>query len=236
MPLYSDLSELKALLDIDPNDKSEDVKLNFFNEFAANAIEELLNRPGGVFFATNTQYYKGKGTQKLLLRRRPAYPGPVAAVPAAVAMTVITDPNGNFGSTSGSFSPTQQVLTYGVDYCLQIDQDDGGSRSGLLIRLNNLWDRPYVRKYPYLAPFLSDDTGSIQVTYSAGYTVDTLPASLRMAADLLVANFRYVFPLGMGITSDGYEDRNIGIDAPKRAFLLDLIKPLVLSSFANWKV
>jgi hypothetical protein len=228
--ILSDLREIKSILEIDPLDNSEDKKLLFLVEQASALIEGYLDRD--LFFKSRTQFYKGTGTQKLLLRNRPVYPTPQSPYSA---IQVTYDPNGLFGAGVGAFAnATTLSYTYGVDYTLQIDQDDGGSRSGILIRINEYWTRPQVRQAGLLSPFVGDDTGSLQVIYTAGYTVDTLPAAFRAACNLLVARMRYLMPVGMEIGSEGYEERSISLVAERKDYLMSLVKPLI-HQYRNWK-
>ena len=90
-----------------------------------------------------------------------------------------------------------------------------------------------VRSPGYLTPYVQEDTGSIKVTYTAGYTVDSLPAQLRTACNLLVARMNYIFPLGVELNSDGYEERSVGVVISEKDKLLALIKPLILP-YRNW--
>lgn len=221
--LWSDIREIKRVLEIDPRDSSEDVKLNFFNEWAAAWLEQVIGRD--MTLKARTEYYGGQGTQKILLRHRPVFTTPT--------LQVFLDEAGNFGSTSGAFAAGTTALTYGEDFCIEIDHDDGSSRSGILWRLGNLWPRPSVRQRGLLSPFLGPSIGNVKVIYTAGYTVDTLPAQLRAACNLLVARLRYLFPLGMELGSEGYEERSIGLVAERDDYILALVKPLVLQ-YRNW--
>lgn len=223
--LYTDLSELKTVLEIDPADTSEDTKLNFFVAQASAWIEELLNRPG-MTYKSRTEFYKGTGTQKLTLRSRPVYSTPT--------IQVYEDNAAYFGSATGAFDPTLTQLTYGIDFCLQIDQEDGvSSRSGILLRINDIWTKPQVRQFGLLSPFIEDDPGSLKVVYSAGYLVDNLPTPFRLAANTLIAEMRYLFPLGMPIASESYEERSIAMMQYKD-YLLTMIRPMLMP-FRNWK-
>lgn len=228
--LWSDLLELKSVLQIQPENTNEDLTLNFYLEWASNWLEELTNRQ--FVYKTRTLPYKGTGTQKLLLRHRPVYPAPSGNYSP---ISVSYNSQGYFGCASGAFTGTDATqLVYGVDYALQVDQDDGGSRCGILWRINDYWYKPTVREAGYLFPFVSDDPGSYQITYSAGFTVDTLPGQLRAACDLLASAYRYCFPLGMALGHDSYQERSISIIHDKKDYLLALVKPH-LSSFTNWK-
>lgn len=225
--LWTDLRELKAVLDIHPLNSTEDKKLNWFIEWSTGWLENVIGRD--VTFKQRTQFYGGSATQKLLLRNRPVFPN----IGQSDVIQVFLDESGNFGSTSGSFDAGTTALTYGQDFALEIDQDDGTSRSAILYRLGNLWPRPSVRQRGLLSPFLGPSIGNIKVVYTAGYTADTLPAQLRLACNLLVARLRYLFPLGMEIGSEGYEERSIGLVAERDDYLLSMVKPMVLQ-YRNW--
>lgn len=226
--LLTDLRELKEELDIPPGDKSEDVKLNFLLETASQWIEEVLNRPG-LSYKQRTEYYGGTGTQKLLLRSRPAY------YDANRPVQVFLDEGAYFGSSPSAFTASDAQLTYGVDFCLKIDQDDGvSSRSAILVRINNVWPRPQVRMGGVLSPFLGESFGAIKIVYYGGYLVDNLPPVFRTACNLLIARLRYVLPLGMELNSDSYIDKSVGIVNSEKQKLLALVVPM-LASYRNWK-
>ena len=215
---------MKSLLDIDPRDNTEDKKLGFYNEMAGNLIEELLNRD--FTYKLRTEYYNGTNTQKLLLKARPVYTTPT--------MQVWQDGQGAWGQSSDSF-PDNSMLTYGTDYALQIDQDNGSSRCGILQRLRGwVWNQPFYRSAGLLTPYLGSSQGSIKIIYQAGYSVDTLPAAFRLAADILVDKIRYLFPLGQPLSSESYEERSISLIAERKDWMLADIKPLIMS-YRNYK-
>ena len=221
--LFTDLREVKSLLDIDARDTSEDKNLNFYVEYATRLIEEFVGRPG-LTYATRTEYYNGTGSQSLLLNSRPVFTTP--------AIEVYVDERGGYGQVEDSF-PAESRLELGRDFVLEIDQPDGTSRSGILVRRSGFWPKPYVREAGWLSPFLGNGFGVVKVTYTGGYTVDTLPANFRVAANLLLSRFRYVFPLGMELAGESYEDRSISVMAEQRDYLMGLIKPL-LFYYRNW--
>lgn len=225
MAIYSDLRQLKSELGIDRCDTSEDLNLGFFLETASSWIEEWFNRPG-IFYKERTEYYNGTGTQNLLLRSRPVYTTPT--------IQVLVDGAGYYGSASGAFTNQNSQLTYGTDFCIQIDQEDGTSRSGILVRINNYWPRPFVRTAGLLSSFLGQQYGGVKVIYTAGYTVNNLPAVFREACNLLVARLRYIWPLGVELNSESYEDRSIGIVTSEKSKLMALVVPMLMS-FRNWK-
>ncbi len=222
--LYTDLNELKALLDIDPEDNGENKKLNFLIRMASSWIEEIINRPS-MSLDTRTEYYNGTGTQKLLLKSRPVYQVPM--------VQVFVDDSGYYGSTSGAFTGTDSQLTYGKDFCLQIDQPDGRSRCGILLRINAFWNKQNSRVTGLLSPFLSSSFGSIKVVYTAGYTVDDLPNDFRLACNLLVTRLWNVFPMGMEVGSENYEDKSLNYITEKKDYLTSIVKPM-LYQYRNW--
>jgi len=224
--LLTDLRETKTVLEIDPSNTSEDKKLNFCIEYASQWIEEAINRPG-LSYKQRTEFYGGTGTQKLLLRSRPVYSVPT--------IQVFVDEGGYFGSVTGSFDPTSSAWTYGTDFCLQIDQDDGlRSRSGILVCMNNLWPRPSVRQAGWLSPFIGDSFGTIKVVYTAGYLVDDLPPVFRFACNFLVAKMRQALPYGFLLTSESYEDRSVSYFIPHKNIWLGEIMGM-LSPYINRK-
>lgn len=221
--LFTDIRECKSVLEVDQRDSSEDKKLNFFIEQASQWIEEFLGRPG-LEYKARTEFYKGSGTQKLQLRARPVYTTPT--------ISLSLDEAGYYGEAKNSFAAAD-ALVYGDDFALQVDQANGTSRSGILLRINSLWPKPTLRQMGYLSPFIGEGFGTIKITYTAGYKVEDLPASLRFACNMIVAKMRYLFPLGMELSSESYEERAISMIS-HRDYLFGQVKPL-LYPFRNWK-
>lgn len=224
MPILTNLNELKVLLEIDPNNTSEDTKIWFFVEYASQIILELLNRQN-IFIASRTEIYNGTNTPRLVLNSRPVYTSPT--------IRVWVDGSANYGSSSGAWASNTE-LTYGEDFCLQVDQVDGTSRSAILVRLKKVWEKKFARASYYLTPFIVPDTGSIKITYTAGYTVDNLPADFRFAVNLLVTKMRYIMPLGMELSNESYEERSISILGQQKGYLTNLVKGII-TPYKNWK-
>lgn len=192
-----------------------------FAEYASSWLEELLNRP--FTYKARTEYYKGTASQKLPLRARPVYPAPTDGNPA---LSVYEDTGANWGTSLGSFAAST-LLLYGTDYALDIDQEEGASRSAILYRLNRFWPRPTIRRTGLLFPHQGPDTGSIKVVYTAGFTADTLPGQLRLAANTLVARLLYLFPVGMEMGSESYEDRNINVTTSQKDYVLGPVRNMI---------
>lgn len=219
----SDLVELKSILEIALNNTSEDSKLLFFLEYASDWIAEFLNRPG-LFYKNRTEYYNGTNTPFILLRSRPVNPSGIEVY--------LQSQGGFYGQASSSF-PASSLLTYGGSYFLQIDQDDGMSRCGILQRINDVWPRPYGRGYGYLTPHAVQDTGSIKVVYNGGYTIDGLPSTLRLACNTLAAKMRGFMPMAMELSSENYEERAISIVNHEKDYLMKTVKDMIFS-YRNW--
>ena len=206
MPLITDLKEIKTILDIDQANSSQDAKLLLYAEWATNIISTYLGREqDGIDYKSRTQFYNGSGTQRLLLRNRPVYPNPPDPYSD---LAVYVDESAYYGTATDAFASTT-LLTYGEDYTLQIDQSDGSSRSAILIRISEYWPKPPMRQAGLLSPFVGQDIGSIKVVYTAGWTLDTLPAAFRLAANMIIAQLRELFPAGRWLTGESYEERSI---------------------------
>lgn len=216
--------EAKALLDIDPNDASEDAKILILLEHASSIINEFLGTDS-LELKSRTEYYSGSGTQKLKLKHRPVFTTPT--------IQMFIDSGGYWGSATDAFNATNTAKTYGTDFALKIDQADGTSRSGILIRLGDYWPKPQVRQVGYLSPFLGDGNGNVKVIYTAGWTIDTLPAPIRSACNLLTAKLLNVFPIGMELNSENYEERGLGIVVSEKLKLMSLVAQM-LYPYKNW--
>jgi hypothetical protein len=211
----TDIHELKAILEITASDTSEDVRLNFYIEWATALIKEYLNRP--LAYETRTEFYSGTGTQKLLLRARPV---------VVTGLEVRVDNAGYYGAPDDSFG-SGSVLTFGDDYFLELDQSDGTSRSGILVRRSAVWERPFVRFRGLLSPLVGEAFGNVKVTYTGGWKPETIPPEVRQACCMLVAKLRYLYPLGVNLVSEHYEERHITIGSRSRNYLLSEVASLI---------
>lgn len=195
-------------------------------------LETSMNRK--FTYQSRTEFYNGTGTQRILLKSRPVYPYGLPAG-ASLTMQVWTDASGFWGSASGAFDSTT-LLTYGTDWALQLDSEDGTtSKCGILVRLNNYWFAPQQRQTGLLSPFIGQGMGNVKVTYDAGFTVDTLPPEVRLACTMACARLRYVLPLGVELSSESYEERSISIVTSERDKLLALVKPMLTAFFRNFR-
>lgn len=222
--LYEDLRELKSLFEIDPENTAEDKALLIYNQWMTSVVEEVCGRK--FTYGLYTEYYKGTGSLKLVLKKRPVYVSPSPPL-------VYIDQGGFFGSASGAFTGQNTQLFYGSDFCMDIDQDDNTSRSGILYRIGDFWQKIPYRQEGYLFPFVGPDLGSYKIVYYGGFTVSQLPGAFRLACAELVAGIRYLFPTGLPTTAENYEDRAISLSPSQYDYLLSLARPR-LSTYRNW--
>ncbi len=232
--LYTSVAELKQNLGIPAGDTTEDFTLGIVIQYASDWITEILGHDP--FYASRVQYYRGTGTQNLVLNNRPV-DLTVNLSGTGQPMSVILNETGYFGQASGSFSTSglATVLNIGVDYTIKPDYDNPDvSRAAVLYRIGDVWPKPQMRQRGILSPFIGQDLGSIQVIYSAGYMIADLPSQLRLAADLLAAKILWVISTGLDVGSEGYEERSLSIVAENKAWLISLVWPL-LQNFINRK-
>jgi hypothetical protein len=214
------------MLDIADDDDSETLNLNFWIEQASDWILEYLDRKD-IDKKSRTLFLDGSGTAELLLPARPVFQTP--------AIQCWVDQRGFYGQTSGSFASNTELIQ-GTNFVLKLDTSDGTSRCGILIRIDGgTWPKPPTRQPGYLASFWGPGYGCIKTTFTAGYTVDTLPAQLRSACNILVARMRYLLPLGVELASESYEERHISLYSNPRSrdWLMGPIKPM-LFTLRNW--
>jgi hypothetical protein len=248
--LLSDLSECKVFCEIDPTDTNPDLILNFLLEMASDWILTWLDRHE-IAYGFRTEWYDGKGTQKLVLRTHPMFVDsgrPMYVFDYCDNMNV-----GNYGAALGTSGGPQFVsgqwvsgtgpvspLTYGTCYFPKFDtpNPDGGppviSKCGVLIRNQGTWGKQWARSWGLLTPFQVTAWGQIQVCYWGGYTVDTLPPTLRRICAELVARCWFRLPVGLDLTGDTYQEKTVSIMTGNRDWLM---RPCYgeLQAFRSWK-
>lgn len=168
------LSVIKAFLNI--VDTNQDTWLTALQLAAEAAIKDYCQQ--NFESATYTEYYSGSGTRAIVLRQRP-----VTSI-----TSVHVDNDGNFGFGTTPF-PAITILESGSDYALDLDTGSTISRSGILWRVNTIWQqnerthRVGQLYQPYQQPL-----GNIKVVYVAGYT--TIPQDLQYAVCLMVSTYK----------------------------------------------
>lgn len=117
---------------------------------------------------TYTEYYNGNWTINLPLRQ----------VPVGSVTSVYLDPNGYGGQGTGAF-PSSSLQTSGVDYYLELDRSQGGSQSGLLVRIAGVWPGILYKRRGDLTAQKLPGQGNVKVTYVAGYK--PIPDDIQLA-------------------------------------------------------
>jgi len=216
--ILTDLVELKSQLEIDQRDTSEDGRLLLLAELASELIEKHLQRP--LVKKERTEFRDGTNTRRLVMKARPIYTTP--------KIRVFWDNDGYYGEESNAFASNTE-LTYGDDFVCQVDDDEeqGRGKSGILLRIGRVWEKPHLRSRGYVSPFRGPGFGNHKVIYTAGYGVDNLPVTIRMACNFLVARIRYLMPNMLELGSDSYEELSRNYVTQNQPYLMSLIKPMI---------
>lgn len=227
--LYTNIREASKILGVDPDSAACDLLLlNWYIEFATDIINTYLNRDLELKY--RTEYYNGSGIDKLLLRSRPVFP----SIGTANEIKVYQAERKHFDESPNDQFDNNNLLIYGRDYLLDLDTDNGSSKSGILVNLNGWWPRPRVRDSGWLTPYAGTAWGTVKVQYYAGYTEDTLPPAIRMSANILVASIRSSLPLGKAVGAESYEERSVSLIEERRDYLTAIVKPFLIP-YRNWK-
>lgn len=108
-----------------------------------------------------------------------------------------------YGSVPTSFASTSQ-LTWGGDFTVRADQIDGSSRSGMILRMNDVWNTLYVRPSGNLSQLIATGLGNIRVQAAVGWA--TTPPDLEMAVIRVIAKIRNSRLYGDTIGSESKSD------------------------------
>lgn len=197
---FDTLAGIKSYLLMPPGYTLEDVRLTAWLAQVGAVMEEYLGRIIGQ--NSYTEFYDGQGTENLLLKQRPIYSVQNLWYNCAGYWG---DPNlVNPGSV---FQTPQDLLIEGQDYAIRRDQPDGSSRSGILYKIDDIWE-PFIRRRPgILSPTVEIGYGNLMVEYTAGYA--TVPLDLTLACDMCVAYLRSWAPYGRPLSSESYEERAV---------------------------
>ncbi len=217
MGLLTKPCSLKPVLGIPDSDTSQDEALAILVGQCSAAIEEYCGRTFGR--GTYTEYLSGDNGPVLALAQRPVYS----------ILSLYQDDTAYGGQAPNAFGP-ETLLTQGVDFFLDVDQPDGGSRSGLLYRLGGVWTRPFVTQPQNIAPGAPYPSKNVKVVYTAGYAA--IPGDLSLACNLLVARVRQMLPHGAAMTAESYSDYSYQLQAAVQAALMT---PEVASVLARYR-
>lgn len=135
------------------------------------AIKSDLRR--NIESASYTEYYSGDWSNVLRLKQ----------TPVSSITNVWLDTDGHWGQGDDPFADAD-LLVAGTDYALRIDQSDGTSLSGMLMKLGGCWPGVVRRSGARLVGEYAAGLGNIKVSYVGGY--ETVPYDITMAANQLV--------------------------------------------------
>jgi hypothetical protein len=133
--------------------------------------------------------------------------------PILFGVSVFIDDNGYWRSASGAFPATNQQ-TMGSDYALADTGIDGSSRSGRLIRINQVWDQLWASGQWWLSPLPIPGMGNILVTYTGGFT--SLPADIEWACIRCITKARGTRAYGDMIHDFKFEDTSFTLEGGER--------------------
>jgi hypothetical protein len=112
---------------------------------------------------------------------------PLAVRPVVSITSMYQDDSAEWGTASGAF-PSTTLLTAGTDYALVPDG------SGLVQKLNGVWDQPHGYQGGVISPMSAKLWGNIKVTYVAGYS--TIPQDVQQAVMVLCGITRALSKFG----------------------------------------
>jgi hypothetical protein len=170
--MLSNLSSVKLHLGV--ADTSQDSVLTQWLAEADQAIKTecdlLLEQPPQPIL----EFVRGNGQQVVPLRQTPVQ---------QVIEARLDNSDGNYGSTAGGFG-TGALLVAGQDYALVADHPAGygWSGSGLLARLNGVWDRCPVRYPGRLNVAQERGQGNLRVLYVCGYPPNLITSATPAGA------------------------------------------------------
>lgn len=191
------LANVKLVLGV--SGTGDDAILNLFIAAASDAIKRFCRRP--IEQATYTDYYDGSGKPRLILRN----------TPVQSVTSVHLDAAGYYGTATGAFAAST-LLTSGVDYALEIDDNEGLgiSRTGFLRRIGNSSISTFGNQgantsltYGWKGPIWPVGTGNLKVVYVGGWA--TVPDAITQAATTLVSlMYKFRKTAGIPLTSESF--------------------------------
>lgn len=212
------LEKVKLFRGISNLDTTQDSFITQVIPYVSSLIADNLNRP--FFLASNpanplVQFYNGNGTSQMVLRLWPVQ---------SITEIRLND-EGYWGEVAGSFG-TATLLTQGQDYALRLDGVDGSfSKSGIVYRINMVWDTQYARGPLMLAYYPTDGRGNIKVTYTYGF--DKIPPDLEWVANMAVTRMMQTAQNGYPFKEEHYENYGYSLGNMNGGLLGgDLAQPL----------
>jgi len=163
-----------------------------------------------------TEYYNGPGMAELVLRERP-----VQSI-----VSVYEDETGAWNQNAGAFA-TATLLVEGTDYGLDL-KNDAISLSGILMRLNGVWENVTGRGAGLLSAEPLPGRGNLKVTYIAGYGQP--PDDVVLAINSMIGEIRMTGPMGGGLSSEHLDYYSYTrASASEQALMLTSAKALLRS-------
>lgn len=183
MPLTT-LAYVKSALGYSLSDTTQDVQLRALLDAADAAVKRYCGRD--LEQQTYTEYVSGNNTYRLALRQ----------VPVTSVTGVYLDDSGYFGTNpEGSFDPATTELIEGVDFVLDRRPGAAYSKTGILFRINTVWEMMYrFNNFNRLSQEIGPAFGNFKVIYVAGYS--PIPVDLQYAVALLVQFMKRSAPYG----------------------------------------
>lgn len=170
-------------------------------------LEQASYAPGGTSTPVrngygDSGYYNGDNSPYLILRQRPV----------TTLTSIYLDNSGRFGDNPDGSFDSSTLLVAGTDYVLEWDGLIPGtstrcSYKGVVRKLFGTWPAFWRYQVGVINPGISDHTGNIKVTYTAGFPASAIPPDLQYAGALLVARMRRTAEYGTGhLEYEKYED------------------------------
>ncbi len=192
---------------------ADDLRLQAFLDAASQNVSDYCRRR----FLQQTYtdvYVGGTNTSTFALPHSPI---------TAVA-SIHLDNLGRFGQLAGAF-PAATLLTVGVDYMLPFDGflgddcDDSNDttpcvKSGLIRRVDSVW--PGETQYDGgLSSRQGPGAGNIKITYTAGWTQDTMPSVIRAAVCQIAGVIKRSAPFGGLLGSESWQGYSYSLQNPQ---------------------
>lgn len=154
---------------------------------------------------TYTEYLGGTNAPNLLLKQAPIAYGSVS---------VWLDPTGRFDDNPAGAFASSTLLTLGTDYSMVWDGTLGDEseaadstkvcKSGLIRRISSVWPGA-VRLDSGLTGQMVPGSGNIKVTYTAGWTMATIPRAVAGAVCDVATTIERASPYGGLLNSESWQ-------------------------------
>ncbi len=193
----TDLAALKSHMGITTTDAARDTRLSTILDQVVSYMQRRIGRK--LFETTYTEYYKGSGSDTLLLRQ----------TPVQSITSVHVDPDGYWGQGPGTPYDTDDALTEGTDFALDLDDQlisgTAVSTSGALMRIGGVWSMESGIYSNNVSQGTRPGLGNIKVVYVAGYPSADIPPELVLCAHQLTATVFHESATGQSLKEKEFE-------------------------------